>query len=447
MTLNNLLSVGLALCLPAMNGWASESGSRPPEQFQGNMLVSISDADMVGSAYVDGKLGPREGTDTLAVIPLEGSIRTATAYETEVSNSVAGPAVAVTVTPDGRYALVVETFKPRPDGRWSEQTFADLPIGNSMTVVDLKNPQRPFVVQKRRIGQRPDSVSINASGDLVAVTFHPGDQGRKDPVALIPFTNGKLGHPTYPRVPGHQADHRLILAEWHPTDNVLAVVNNTDSSVSFIKVQNGSKGYHLEPWGNTVEVSKSPYMARFTPDGQYLIVNGLYWGSDVQGTWVEAPRGDVVSIRLNADRQSEGSVRHALVSRAMTSVGPEGLTISPNGNLVVTSNVERSYLPYDDQRITWYSSITLMTLNPDTGELKRVNDYRFDGVLTEAAAFDASGQLLAVTNFDHFDSERIGGSVDFWRVVQDPLISGPLLVKTNHSVPVRRGVHSMVLVQ
>ena len=42
----------------------------------------------------------------------------------KASNSVAGPPTAVAVTPDGRYALVVETFKPRPPGDAQTQTFA-----------------------------------------------------------------------------------------------------------------------------------------------------------------------------------------------------------------------------------------------------------------------------------------------------------------------------------
>ncbi|MEH2126584.1 hypothetical protein [Nostoc sp.] len=58
-----------------------------PGDFQGRYLVSVSDADMLASAYVDGKLGSREGKDGISVIPLTGKqIRDLRAYETEVSN-------------------------------------------------------------------------------------------------------------------------------------------------------------------------------------------------------------------------------------------------------------------------------------------------------------------------------------------------------------------------
>ncbi|MFY0677553.1 MAG: hypothetical protein JXR18_09740 [Neptuniibacter sp.] len=443
--------VFLSLIVTSIAYSANDSGNMKnqilPENFIGKMLVSVSDADMIGSAYVDGMLGMREGRDAISVIPLGKPIRELKAHETEVSNSVAGPAIAVTVTPDGNYAFVVESFKARPEGPWENQKFSDLPIGNTITLVDLTKPTNPKILQKLTIADRPDAVSISAKGDLVAVTFNPNGGGTKHPLAIIPFNEGQLGRPTYPEVPRLPKGNRLMQAEWHPTKPVLALVDNTDAVVSFVNVKKENDDYQLKPWGNKVKIGKSPYMARFTPDGRYLISNNLYWGVDVQGKWVEAPRGDVVSIRLNAGKQKNGRPRHALVSRAMTSVGPEGLAISPNGLMVVTANVERSFLPYEDKRLTPFSSITLLKLNPQTGQLTRVSDYAFDGILTEAIAFDASNQYLAVTSFDHFDDQVTGGSIDFWRVTSDPLIPGSILVKTNSSIPVSRGIHSMVLVK
>jgi len=187
-------------------------------------------------------------------------------------------------------------------------------------------------------------------------------------------------------------------------------------------------------------------MARFTSDGRHLIVNNLFWGPDVEGRWNEAPRGSINSIRLETGTQADGSPRHALVSRAMTGVSPEGLAVSPDGRYVVTTNLERSYLPYDDDRITWFSSLSFFTLDPQTGQLSHIADYPYDGILPEAAAFDASSQYLAVVTYDQFDDRIPGGSIDFWRIAADPLHPQPLLVQTRYAIPVTRGAHSMVLV-
>jgi DNA-binding beta-propeller fold protein YncE len=414
-----------------------------PINFQGRYLVSISDADMLASAYVDGRLGPREGEDALSVIPLGGHVRDLRAYETEATNSVAGPPVAVAVTPDGRYAVVVETFRPRPEGDWQNQRFSDLQQGDRLSVFDLSNPTRPTRVQEVSLGERPTSVSINREGSLIAVTFHPNGAGTETPLALIPFRAGQLGQPTFPEVASVSSGEELIHAEWHPTQDLLALVNSTTAEVSFARLT--SQGT-LESWGNVVEVEKAPFIARFTPDGRHLIVNGLYWGADVEGRWNEAPRGSLLSIRLEAGTQADDSPRHALVSRATTGVSPEGFAISPNGRYVVTTNLERSFLPYDDERITWFSSLSLITLDPQTGQLNHVADYPYDGILPEAAAFDASSQYLAVTNYDHFDDRIQGGSIDFWRIAADPLNPQPVLVQTRYAVPVTRGAHSLVLV-
>lgn len=453
-TLGKLLGFGLAMVLTSADAIAQtpdlkrqrQSDRAAPMNFQGRYLVSISDADMLASAYVDGQLGPREGRDALSVIPLGGHIRDLRAYETEASNSVAGPPVAVAVTPDGRYALVVETFSSRPAGNWQEQRFSDLRHGNRILVFDLSNPTRPTKVQEMEIAERPDSVSISRDGSLVAVVLNPQGAGTETPLAIIPLSNGRLGQPVYPTVPRLPRGQRLIHAEWHPTEDVLALVNEDAATVGFVRVMGQANTFELQPWGNVVQVEKAPYMARFTPDGRHVIVNGLYWGPDVEGRWSEAPRGSVVSIRLEAGTQADGSPRHALVSRAMTGVSPEGLAISPNGRYVVTTNLERSYLPYNDDRITWFSSLTLITLDPQTGQLNRVADYPFDGILPEAAAFDASSQYLAVVNYDFFDDRTQGGSIDFWRIASDPLNPQPMLVQTRYSVPVTRGAHSMVLV-
>lgn len=417
-----------------------------PLNFKGRYLVSISDADMLASAYVDGRLGSREGRDALSVIPLSKHPRDLQVYETQASNSVAGPPTAVAVTSDGRYALVIETLKQRSENAAEEQTLRDLALGNRLQVFDLSTSTQPKLVQEIAIAERPDSVSINRTNSLVAVTFSAESAKAKTPLALIPLNNGRLGQPVYPSVPSLPSGNRLIHAEWHPTQDVLALLNEDAAEVFFAKAIRQNNNFELQPWGNVVKIEKAPYMARFTPDGRHVIVNALYWGDDVEGTWTEAPRGSVVSVRLEAGKRSDGSPRHALVSRAMTGVSPEGLAISPNGRYVATTNLERSYLPYDDDRITWFSSVSFLTLDPRTGQLNHVADYPFDGILPEAAAFDASSQYLAVANYDHFDDRIEGGSIDFWRIATDPLNPQPQLVKTRYSIPVTRGVHSMVLV-
>lgn len=411
--------------------------------FQGRYIVSVSDADMVASAYVDGQLGPREGRDAISVIRLGGDPRDWTAAEAFASNSVAGPPAAVDITPDGRFAFVIETWAPRPQGD-DAHTFGDLRHGNRLNVFDLADPTAPRLVQQVVTPERPDAVRVSGDGALVAVTFNPAGAGRATPLALYPFADGVLGDPSTPEIPGWDLDDgRLMDIDWHPTEPILAMIDEAQNTLRFARVTDDLR---IAPFGNVVDVERTPFRVEFTPDGNHVVVNAVYWGSDIAGRWIEAPRGSVLTVRMNAETRDDGTVRHAFVSRVKTGVSPEGLAVSPDGRWVATTNLERSYLPYGDTRITWFSSITLAALDQATGQLTKVGTFNYDGILPEAAVFDNSGSYLAVANYDHFDDRRAGASIDFWRIQNDPLDRANVqLIKTEHSVPVTRGAHSMVI--
>lgn len=444
-TLLTSLVATTTLVAPAV---AQELGSRDARgqlEFEGRYIVSVQDADMVSSAYVDGQLGPREGRDTLAVIPLDGDPRDWTATELFASNSVAGPPAAVEITPDGRFAYVVETFAPRPDND-EPHSFGDKSIGSILTVVSLADLAAPEVLQTLEVGRRPISVSANATGDILAVSYSmEGGSGGETPMQLFRIgEDGILTDPVSPTIEGYAlGEDNIMDMDWHPDENVMVWINQFDNTMQFAHV---TDDLAVEPFGNTVDIDRAPYRVLFTPDGTHAVTNALYWGPDIAGIWIEAPRGQVLTVRMNAEVGEDGTARHALVDRVMTGVSPEGLAVSPDGRWVATTNLERSYLPYDDSRITWYSSVTLAALDQETGDLTEIGTFNYDGILPEGAVFDNSSSYLAVANFDHFDDRREGSSIDFWRIQADPLDPGNTqLVKTEHSVPVARGAHSMVI--
>ena len=139
------------LAAPALAGAQTPADRVGPLGVEGEAIVSVHDGDMLSSAYVDGRLGPRESDDMLTVLSLSdmsvGSV--------PVSNSVAGAPTAVAVTPDGRYAVVSESFGPRPaDG----QTFRDLPIGTQLILVDISDLSHPEIADTATVGNRLDGL-------------------------------------------------------------------------------------------------------------------------------------------------------------------------------------------------------------------------------------------------------------------------------------------------
>lgn len=400
---------------------------------EGRAFVSIHDGDMLASAYVDGQLGPQESGDALSILSLaDMSVATV-----PVSNSVAGAPTAVAVTPDGRYAVVSESFGPRAEGGVS---FRDLTPGGGLTLVDISDPSAPEIAAEMDISARPDGLSLSPDGAMVAVALHQSD-GRG--IAFVPIENGTFGAPSTASLPAMDPAQRVSHVEWHPTEDIVAIHMVDQAVIHFARVATGAQGVTLQPHGNAVLTSKYPFMGRFTPDGAFYITTNLYWGPDVGGIWTEAPAGDVTTIRVGAVTDGEAA-RNTLVDRALTGRSPEGIAISPDGEWAVTTNLEVSYAPADDPRHTPYASLTLIDLDPASGAMRTVGTYPYDGILPEAAAFDASGQYLMVVNYDQHRGGANGGSLDFWRLVDGV---APKLVQTRTSVAVPHGPHSTALVK
>ncbi len=413
--------------------------------FGGSYLVAISDADMLPSAYENGELGPIYGKDELSVIPLNVKANNYQKFSINVSNSVAGPPSVVDVTPDGRYAFVIETFTARP-GKTSKETFADLKLGNILTIIDLNLPEQPKILDTIQIPERPLSISVNRDGTLLAISYHPSGGGKQTPISLHRINDGKITNTYFPKIPNWPLKDELTDVLWHPKENIISLINNTNATVQFAEVIDNKKELQLAQWGNVVSVGKFPFIGRFTKDGKHFLTNNLFWGSDVSGTWTEAPKGTIVNISLN-HFQKNGKPIHALTSQVLVGASPEGFAVSPDGKYVVAVNMERSWLPYEDERQSWFSSISLIKRNPRTGAMKHLNTVPYYAILPEMAVFDSSSKYLAVVSSDQYDHSFSGGALDFFKIVKDPLdIERETIVQTRYSVPLQHGAHDLILI-
>ncbi|KAF4465135.1 hypothetical protein FALBO_8025 [Fusarium albosuccineum] len=396
---------------------------------------------MVSSAYADGFLGPIQGSDTLGVIRLSERPSQWKASSVPVGNSVVGPPAALAVTPDGQYAIVTETVGPRPAGNVSA-TMQDLPTSRNLTVVDLTDLDNLKLVQVLEGFEQPSTVSINAAGDLVVVTHTLEGDGGDTPLALYQLRSGKLSLLSTPDIPGWTAGNLLMDASFHPTLNVLALTDNSEPRLLFAEVVGTGNAISLRNWGNSVPLERSPFSAKFSPKGEFVFSNAMY-----TGLGPEAPRGTISSIQLNASQDTSGAPLHSLVSRAQVGVMPEGLAISPDGRWAATANLERSTPALDSPDQGFFSSLSLLRVDTETGALDTVGTFAHDGILPEGVVFDTSSRFVAATTFDQYDGRSPGGSIDFWRISGDHAdVNRIEFVKTSYSIPITRGAHSISLV-
>jgi hypothetical protein len=443
-----MMTIGLALSgmpLAAREPLPTDAATTPP-RFEGRMLVSVSDADMLPSAYQDDQLGPAVGPDMLSVIRLDRAGAPYRAIEVEASNSVAGPPSSVAVTPNGRYAVVIETRGARTG---SATRLSQLGTGGTITLIDLSDPDRPRLVQRIKGSATPESVAIDPTGTLVAITHRQRGETVGPPLVFHRLVNGRLSAAISPPIPGWTAGDTFIGTAFHPRDPVLALLNVTRPALSFVRFADGPYGgVTLTPWGNAIAVEKDPYVVRFTPDARHVLVNATYASGSYNLDFSGAPRGSVATFRVASGTDASGQPQHRFVGRAETGVVPEGMDVSPDGRFVITTNLERSAPKPGAPDMTRYASMTLIRLDPQTGRMRRVGDFSFDGALPEMAVFDNASRFVAVTVYSQFDDPHAKGSIDFWRIETDPFDPEKIeLVKTRHSIPVTRGPHSLVIVR
>jgi DNA-binding beta-propeller fold protein YncE len=407
--------------------------------FDGRYLLALSDADMLPSAYVDGQLGDRiSEPDALTIFTLPLNVQTEPAASNQVQRVAAPNAVtawpfSLAVSPNGRAAFVIETSEPAPS---NATRFDQLPMGKTLRSLDVSDLSRPKLVDTLEVGFRPEAVDIRPSGDLLAVTTsrQPGRQ-----LHLIPVDGAKLGKPQSFAISGVAGRGEVSGVRWHPSGQFLAVTIGTRNQIAFYKVTQEQGNYQLRAWGNPVQVGQLPVGGSFTPDGKFFVSNSVHWGVEVDGFFVGAPPGSLTSIRFDAD-----SAKHQIAARVQTGVSPEGIAMAPDGSLIATANLVRSFLPKTDSRFTDYSSVSLIQLDRVTGKLQSAGEYRLAGqVLPQGIAFDAKGQNLAISSFTVPQSEDRTGAIRFFRIVPGTV---PKLEQTGSPIDVVRGVHQLVLI-
>lgn len=412
-----------------------------PEAFNAPMIVALTDADMVPSAYVDGRLGPAAGEDRLTVLRFDGrSLRPSSTADVPVSASVAGPPAPMAITPDGRFAIVIETRGPRPTSG-EDIGIAGLSHARTITVVDLASATGPKVVQAVDGPRQAAAVSISRDGTLVAVGVSADGDGNATPLWLYRCQDGHLSDGQPVAIPDWTPGDELTSVAFAPDANRLALVNQTRDTLAIYDIADVGGRPGLTRWGNVASTERFPFIARWSPDGHFILINAYYAGGGIPKPPYLFPAGTVSAIRVDAQRDGQGHPVHIVTAHQAVGRGPEGLTISPDGRLVVSVNMEASYFPEGDPRRTRYSTLTLLRLDPASGALERLDEPAFDGLLPESAVFDRDGSHLAVANCGQFDDPRGAGSIDIWRVVTDPQDQRRVrLVQTRTSVPLGRGV-------
>jgi DNA-binding beta-propeller fold protein YncE len=308
------------------------------------------------------------GHDTLSIVDISKPANIRIAATIPLDNTIVGPPVNLAITPSRDLALVADTMK----GEAKDNGFAVVP-DNRLFVVDLKaNP--PAVINTLTLGTAPAGLAISADGKWALVA------NRGDGTISVLSIDGKDVKVSDTVTVGTGADSVSALAIAPDGKHALAV-KSAANKVAVLTIDNGKVSYNKDgdlPAGNY------PYNVAITPNGKLALVANTGNGGSSDGN------ADTVTM-IDLEATPIRVVDHVTVGDS-----PEGLAISPKGNLAVTVEARGSNRSKD----TWYyhpgGAVTVLRI--DGKHVTRVGEATV-GVLPEGAAFSADGSYLYVGNF------------------------------------------------
>ena len=307
------------------------------------------------------------GHDTLSIIDISQPETPRITATIPLVNSVVGPPTNLAITPSGDIALVANSLAPVVQG-WGRRLEPD----DKVFVVDLK-ASPPKIVGTVTVGKQPSGLAINSKGDLALVA------NRGDGTISVLSIKGKdvLVVGTVP----------IGL----PADQVSAVAITPDGTKALATKPAANKVALLTIDGDKVTYDKRdlptgifPYNVAIAPDGKLALTadNGGGGGSDGNVDTV-----GVIDLAANPPR---------LVDHVTVGDSPEGLAISPKGNLAVSVQAEGSNTP----KTVFYhhdgGSVAVLAIDGD--KVTKVGSVTV-GALPEAVAFSADGSRIYIGNF------------------------------------------------
>ncbi|MGO1076275.1 beta-propeller fold lactonase family protein [Inquilinus sp. CA228] len=426
----HLVLAALSLLVP--------SGPSGAQDAPGSILAALSDTDMVPTVYETGDLGPADPRhrDTLSLI--SGAEGRLSARPLEVSNSTNGPPGSLDLSPDGRFAFVAETFRPRSPGMTK---LSELVPGTGLRSVDIRPGRDPAVIDQVKIGTRPQAIHLSPDGGLIVAVTTDADRE----LSFIPVRDGRFGAVTRFGLDlppsGGFIPLKSTWVQWHPGGRHIAVNLVDRAQVAFYAIERDAAGSvaAMRPWGNRVQTNKFPFVGRFSPDGRFYVTSDLQWGVDTQG-FFGVREGILTTIRLAEPGSDGDAARHTVPHIALGGWGSETIAFSPDGRFLVTSNLRGTGKPDGSPDWTREASLSLYELDGGTGRLTPHGDWPIAAVLPQGLAFDRDGRTLFV-GVNRTRDGSPGGAVEVWRISTEDT---PVLEPTGERIGLPPGVHTLV---
>jgi DNA-binding beta-propeller fold protein YncE len=294
----------------------------------------------------------------------------------KLENSIVGPPTNLAISPNGSIALVADSLTVVEDNGVRKTVPTD-----KVWVIDMKaNP--PKLAATVTVGKQPSGLSFSPKGDIALVC------NRADGTISVLKIDGT----NVTQTDTVQVSPGVAQVVFTPDGKHALAVKSPDNKVAILDVDGDKVTY------NKLDVATYlfPYNVVVTPNGVLAITadNGNSGSSD--------GNMDAATV-IDLEGPHPHAIAHITVGDA-----PEGLAISPKGNLAAVLNVNGSNF-----KNAWFyhptGAVTVLRIQGKT--VTAINTVQV-GAFPEAIAFTPDGRYIYVGNYtdEDFSILRVDGT-------------------------------------
>jgi DNA-binding beta-propeller fold protein YncE len=316
------------------------------------------------------------GKDQVLIVDLANPESPKIVASLPLENSVVGPPVNVDIDPSGSVALVADSVDVIKDGEALKQV-----PDNKIFVIDLK-ASPPKLAATITGGKQPSGLSFSPDGKMALVA------NRGDNTISVLSVNG--------------TDVKVTDTVQMP-DSVSQVVFTPDGKralttrfpihkVSLLDVANGKVTYSKID----LPTGQWPYNVVVSPNGKIALTSDNGGAGSSDGS---VDTTSVIDLDANPPR---------IIDRVVVGDGPEGLAMSPKGDLAVAAILRGSNMK---KAFFYQKNGSLSILKIDGKKVTKTQDVEVGG-LPEAVVFTPDGKYILAGNFlsEDFSILKVNGT-------------------------------------
>src|ERR1700760_4523268 len=303
------------------------------------------------------------GKDSVLIVDLAKPEEPKIVATLPLENSVVGPPVNVDIDPAGSVALVANSVDVVKDG----DALKQVPT-NQIFVIDMKaNP--PKLAATVTGGKQPSGLNFSPDGKM-ALVANRGDNSVT--VLSVNGTDVKVTDTiTFPDPVAHvmfTPDGKRALAVRFPAHKI-SMLDVNGEKVTYNKVD--------------LPTGQWPYNVVVTPNGKIALTSDNGGAGSSDGS---VDTSSVIDLEANPPR---------IIDRVVVGDGPEGLAMSPKGDLAVAAILRGSNMK---KAFFYQKNGSVSVLKGDGKKVTKTQDIEVGG-LPEAAQFTPDGKYILVGNY------------------------------------------------